>query len=409
MTDGHVLGRDAACDTVLDGAEVSRRHARVELRGLLPILKDLESRNGIHVNGAHTLERAMGPGDVVKLGDWVGIVVPFDVQEPRRFELTEIHTGWYGSGTLSKVADAVRSVAGTRLPVVIEGETGTGKDGLARALHEWSGRTGAFVAVDCGALPEQLAEGALFGYRKGAFTGADRAHDGYFRAAHGGTLFLDEILNLPPALQPKLLRVLERGEIVPLGHSRPETVDVRVVCAAQEPLQTWVEDARFRADLLARVDGLTVVLPPLRERREDILPLFGRMLENHGARFPEGMETRCAEALVLYDWPLNVRELQRLAERVSALHGTEPLLRASLLPQRIAAPEARTESRAPARKRAPADDPEDFESLVAALRDHGGNLTRASKALGFTRTRAYRVLQAHPEFDAKPLRKSSEP
>jgi transcriptional regulator of acetoin/glycerol metabolism len=406
LEDGHLFGRLSSCDSVLDSAEVSRKHARIARRGLVPILADLESRNGIYVNGVRERERAIGPDDVVRIGDWVGVVVEVRADEPRHFQLAELYPGWYGGRQLAEISDSVRRVAKTRLPVVVQGETGTGKEGVARALHAFSERPGALVAVDCGALPEQLAEGALFGYRKGAFTGADRAHDGYFCAAERGTLFLDEISNLSLSLQMKLLRVLESGEVVPLGHSQPRSVDVRVVCAAQDSLPEAVERGAFRADLLARLDGLTVVLPPLRERREDIVPLFETLLAERLAERTRELEPRFVEALLRYEWPLNVRELVRLVERLVALHGSDSTLRRSMLPERMIEP-ARPSIRATA-TRARTDDPEEFERLLAALRESGGNLAKAASAIGVTRARAYRLIQAHPEFDLTPLRKPNE-
>ena len=230
----------------------------------------------------------------------------------------------------------MRTAAASDLPIVLEGETGTGKELAARALHRWSGRSGPLSAVNCAALPEGLAEGELFGYRRGAFTGADRASAGFFRGAQGGTLLLDEVSDLPLALQAKLLRVLEEREVQPLGEIHPVPIDVRVVVAGQQPLIEAVRAGRFRADLLARLDGLTVRLPPLRKRREDVLPLFSRLLEEIGQGRVPAMESDFAERLCMHDWPFNVRELVLLAKRLVTLHGSDVTLRAQHLPERIA-------------------------------------------------------------------------
>ena len=175
-------------------------------------------------------------------------------------------------------------VAASDLPMIIQGETGSGKEGAARAIHAWSGRRGAFVALNCAALPEALAEAELFGYRKGAFTGAERASAGYLRAAEGGTLFLDEIAELSLPIQAKLLRAVEQRELCPLGESTPVAIDVRLLAATQSPLGLAVAQKRFRGDLLARLSGLTVVIPPLRHRSEEIPALFGKIVEQFGAR-----------------------------------------------------------------------------------------------------------------------------
>ena len=181
---------------------------------------------------------------------------------PAPFE--EIGPGLWGGGALQAALAPLRQAAASDLPIVLEGETGCGKEVVTRTLHRWSGRSGPLVAVNCAALPEGLAEGELFGYRRGAFTGAERASVGYFRGADAGTLLLDEVSDLPLVLQAKLLRVLEERAVQPLGETRPVPIDVRVVVAGQQPLMEVMRAGRFRADLLARLDGLTVRLPPLR-------------------------------------------------------------------------------------------------------------------------------------------------
>lgn len=404
LEDGVVFGRDADCTASLDGHEVSRRHATVAKTHSLPTLRDQKSRNGTFVNGLRIEEQPLGPGDVVRIGEWVGLVqeVP---PGSAPIDFRDLCEGWWGGQTLARAVDPARRVATTDLPVIAQGETGTGKEGLARALHAWSGRPGAFVAMNCAALPAAIAEAELFGYRKGAFTGADRASVGYFRGAHQGTLFLDEILDLPLLLQAKLLRAIEQREVQPLGESQPVPVDARVVCATQEPLASAVQDRRFRADLFARLDGLTVVLPPLRARREDIVPLFARILREQSGGHPPALEPKLVEALLLYDWPLNVRELVLLARRLLALHSQEPVLRRGMLPERMAGRQPSTSTPAqPSPARAPTQDDMAFEELVRALRQAGGNVSRAAAALGISRSRAYRLLDARPGFDVRSVR-----
>lgn len=408
LVDGLVFGRDGSSTVPLAGHQASRRHAEVRRIGPVPTLRDLGSRNGTWVNGARITERAIGPGDVLRIGEWVGFVLELP-ETGAVADFKALSPGWYGSGTLARIVDPVQRVAATDLPVIVEGETGTGKEGMARAVHVWSGRPGPFVAVNCAAIPETMAEGELFGYRRGAFTGADRANLGLFRAAHEGTLFLDEVIDLPATVQAKLLRVLEQREVQPLGEARSVAIDVRIVCATQEPLSKATAERRFRPDLLARLDGLTVVLPPLRNRPEDIVPLFMQLLrEQTGGRLPD-VEPKLIEVLFLYDWPLNVRELVLVVRRLLAIHGHEPTLRRAMLPNRILAPAyaASGAAQSSSPPRAPTTDAPAFDQLLNALRQHGGNVSRAAVALGISRARAYRLLDARPEFDVRTLRDES--
>jgi transcriptional regulator with PAS, ATPase and Fis domain len=265
--------------------------------------------------------------------------------------------------------------------------------------------------VNCAALPLAIAEAELFGYRKGAFTGAERASGGYFRSADRGTLFLDEILDLPLPLQAKLLRAIEHREVQPLGEPEPVSVDLRIVCATQEALASAVQERRFRADLHARLDGLTVVLPPLRERREDIVPLFLRILGEQRGERPAAVDAKLLEALLLYDWPLNVRELVLLARRLLAVHGHEPVLKRAMLPERMIGGEpaaAATSAQPSSIARSPTQDEVAFEELLRALRQTAGNVSRAAAALGISRSRAYRLLDARPGFDVRSMREEPE-
>jgi transcriptional regulator with PAS, ATPase and Fis domain len=197
-----------------------------------------------------------------------------------------------------------------------------------------------------------------------------------------------------------------------VGETRDVPVDVRVIAATQEPLSSAVADKRFRADLLARLDGLTVVLPPLRERREDIVPLFLGFLAQQGQKAP-ALEPKLVEAICLYEWPLNVRELGLLARRLIAVHGQEPLLKKAHLPERMVGRDAGSAAQPPPaaagrEKRAwrKVDDHGEFEALMAALREHGGSVGRAAAAIGISRARAYRVLSAHPDFSLDEVRES---
>ena len=180
--------------------------------------------------------------------------------------MTTVADALFGPGTADQLEE-IRNTARTTLPVVIVGEAGVGKEAASKALHELSGRAGPFHAVNCAALPQALAEAELFGYRKGAFTGAVQAGLGHFRAAHGGTLLLDELADLAPAIQAKLLRVIQEARVTPLGETKSVDIDVRVVAACQAPVEELVHRGRLRADLAMRLNGAQVRLPPLRERR----------------------------------------------------------------------------------------------------------------------------------------------
>jgi transcriptional regulator of acetoin/glycerol metabolism len=398
-----VLGRDNSCDVVLESDEISRRHVEMRLDGETAIIQDLGSRNGLFLNGTEVSDARLAPDDVIRMGNWVGIVTRATELSAPTFG--EIASCWYGGAELAAAVEPARRAARINLPIIVQGETGTGKEGLARAIHEWSGRSGSFVAVNCAALPETLAEGELFGYRKGAFTGADRSNDGYFRNADRGTLLLDEILDLPLSIQGKLLRVLEQHEVRGLGESHPTPVDVAIIAAAQASLSQAVADKRFRADLLARLDGVTVTLPPLRHRRAEIVPLFFKLLGDHLKPPMTSIDPKLLEQLLIYDWPLNIRELVLVVRRLLAVHGDEPMLKRSHLPERIRM--ARREESALQRVKPPrsaTDDDAAFDALVCALRDHGGNVTRAAAAIGVTRSRAYRLLESRPEFDPAAFR-----
>ena len=307
-----VVGRDESCDTVLSGNEVSRRHAEFRVDGPVAAVRDLQSRNGVFVNGSKRADAPLARGDVIRCGEWVGIVAR-TAGEHDGFR--EIVPGWFGGAGLVEAVEHAQRLNGAS-PVVVQGEAGTGKEGMARAIHAGSGRSGPFVLVTCASWPGELAEAELFG------------------TASGGSLFLDEILDLPSALQPKLLRVLEDGQVHELGETQTP-VDVRIIAASREPLAQAVTDGRFRADLQARLEGLTVVLPPLRARREDIAPLFQELLRQHCGGPPPVPEPRLVETLCLYDWPLNVRELALLARRLLDVQGHEPVLRKNFLPQQI--------------------------------------------------------------------------
>jgi len=239
---------------------------------------------------------------------------------------------------MKDVCRTLRKIAPYDVPVLITGESGTGKELVARALHYNSGRADRpFVVENCGALPDELLESELFGHRRGAFTGAIQDHTGLFERAGGGTIFLDEIGDITPAFQVKLLRVLQEGEIRPLGSTRTRKVDVRVIAATNRPLELEARHGKYRRDLYFRLAGVEIHLPPLRERPQDIALLAGYFLEKCAAeigRNVEGFTDEALECMRGYHWPGNVRELHHEVQRMLIL-GEEPRLGADLLSPRV--------------------------------------------------------------------------
>jgi DNA-binding NtrC family response regulator len=239
------------------------------------------------------------------------------------------------SKEIAKLKQTIQSVAGRDYTVLIEGESGTGKELVARALHFHSPRKeNPFITINCASIPESLLESELFGHEKGAFTGAIKRHVGYFERAHGGTIFIDDIDDFPLALQVKLLRVLQEREIIRVGGTVSVTVDVRVICATKVDLKERVSKSLFREDLFYRLDIIRVKIPPLRERKEDILPLLTHFFEKYGNPDKQKVLTiEVMDILQSYSWPGNVRELENLSERLIALSETvtpEEIVRESI-------------------------------------------------------------------------------
>lgn len=232
------------------------------------------------------------------------------------------------SAAISEVVETCLRVAASTATVLLLGETGTGKEVLARAIHRHSGRPGQFVAVNCGAVTESLIESELFGHERGAFTGATEAHPGLFRSAEGGTILLDEIGSLPRSAQHTLLRVLQEAKVRPVGSTKEVPVDVRVIAATSVPLVRAMERGEFREDLFYRLDVIRVVVPPLRNRFDDVTILFDHFCARHAARHAVAAPRPTPsfrEALLTYSWPGNVRQLENLTERLVLTHPGEEL------------------------------------------------------------------------------------
>lgn len=395
---------------------VSRRHAELTRTERAVRLKDTSS-SGTWVNGEAVTETGLRDGDLIRVGDTFLLFreQPSSAGPPPSSAALEM----FGE---SPAMVAVRRMLGlvgrSKTSVLLLGETGTGKELAARALHAASGRRGPFVAVNCSAIAESLAESALFGHAQGAFTGAKKASPGFFRAADGGTLFLDEIGDLPLAQQPKLLRALEERKVIPVGETDAVPFDVRIVSATHQPLISDVAAGRFRADLYARLSEFTIELPPLRLRREDVLPILMHALGEP----PADLDPELVDALLLHPWPFNVRELCKVAAelRVRAEGRStltrdlfEPHLAHSLIPRPVPAqraPQAGTPTGAvaigaavPAPHAAPISTlpPEKTgavptrDELDALLRRFHGVIADVARETGRSRKQVYRWMVDH--------------
>ena len=395
------IGRGPGVTATLVAEGLSRCHVEIYRQGPAYISHDLGSTNGTYVNGRRVDYAPLSDGDVVRLGDVVGVVMRIPPQTPLEGPDLEVLAPEIAFGPgLQGQLDQLRRVAPSDLPVVIVGDTGVGKEYFARAVHLLSGRQGKLHPVNCAALPTALAEAELFGHTRGAFTGAEQASLGHVRAAQGGTLFLDELAELSAPVQAKLLRVLQDGLVTPLGETRAYAVDVRLVAACQQTLEQLVASGRVRADLAARIAGLTVLVTPLRQRRADIGIFFAHFLNRYAAGPPPPVDPRLLECLLLHDWPGNVRELDLLTRRLLALHGHEPMLRRSFLPSemtdKLPPPQEPIGARPLGQGAARDRDRHDSARLADELHRHGGNLTRAAAAAGISRSRAYRLIGTRP-------------
>jgi two-component system response regulator AtoC len=306
------------------------------------------------------------------------------------------------AGSMKAVVSLLERIAPSNVPVLVEGESGTGKDLVARAVHALSKRAaGPYVALNMSALPENLVEAELFGHERGAFTGAESARSGFFAEAAGGTLFLDEIGLLPVALQPKLLRVLQDGEFIPVGSRKPQRADVRIVAATNEDLAKNVKEGRFREDLLFRLRVVPVRLPPLRERREDVPLLVEHLVEKHAVRLgrpPLRPDADAMRALLDHPWPGNVRELEHAIERGLLLAQGDVITLADLPPELAAAAPGDAGPSAEGRYR-PARDTWERRFLEDLLREVGGSVARAAELAGLHRSTLYEKLTRYGLVD----------
>jgi transcriptional regulator of acetoin/glycerol metabolism len=385
---------DRARSLTVPDARMSTAHARIVRRDGGLFLEDAGSTNGTTCNGERVTSVRLRDGDLVELGQTLFSFREIAIEgRAGDLDLASKPKGPPGLATFDplyapRLARLAR-VGSSGLSIMLLGETGTGKEVLARALHELSQRPGPFVAVNCGAIPQSLVESQLFGHVRGSFSGATRDEIGLVRSANNGTLLLDEIGDLPPSSQAALLRVLQEGEVLPVGSTQPVKVDVRVLSATHKALDQLVEEGRFRRDLYARLAGYVFALPPLRDRKVDLGLLIASL-----APSPLRLHRDAASALLRHDWPMNIRELEQCL-RASAVLAEDGLVTVRELPPGIV--DAPTKP-----KTARALDPEDealHRELVAKLTETRGNVSEVARVMGKARQQIQRWLR---RFDLDP-------
>jgi two-component system response regulator AtoC len=404
-----VIGR-AGADVAIAHASISRRHAIIRLGPALTI-EDLGSLNGTTLNGARLKPGKRFPlqaGNLVRVGDVVLVIQRVRQDEATLAQETSVKllsprhkasTIVVESEAMRRLYETVDRVASSTISVLLLGETGVGKQVVAEALHARSSRaTRPFISLSCVAFPESLLEAEIFGYEKGAFTGAERAKPGLLENAEGGTVFLDEIGEIPPSVQAKLLRVIEERQVLRLGALKPILIDVRFVTATNRELSTEVLAGRFRQDLYFRLNGIGLRVPPLRERVTEIEPLARHFLKTFcqqlgKATLPE-IGPEALVHLTRHAWPGNVRELRNVIERAILLSGDGPIR-----PEHLALETSGSPTSAPGTT-APGESTErlqlgtireelgalERERVLAALESCHGNQTRAAKFLGMSRS-----------------------
>ena len=387
---------------------MSSMHARIERRyAALYTVIDTRSTNGTLVNGGEVDSKPLEDGDIIELGQTFFL---FRASLPTtELDAHDLEAGEMGGpeGLRSLIPPLayrffqLTQIVKTPMSVVLLGATGTGKEVVARAVHDLSGRPGDFVPVNCGALPGALVENQFFGHRKGAFTGATEDRDGLVLAAHRGTLFLDEIGDLPLSSQAALLRVLQEREVTPVGATKPIAVDFRLVCATHRDMEDLVERGIFREDLYARLSGFMVELPLLRERKEDMGLLVAHALRRlaAGRETPVMFHNKAVRALFAYHWPRNIRELYTCLEPALALadrglieleHLSDPVRRAF-----VSGFPREGKSNAPLSAALSSEALNRRATLVELLREHDGNVSAVARTMGKVRSQVQRWLKRY--------------
>jgi len=430
------IGRGREADLQLPDPAVSRLHARVFRVGQQYFLADLRSRNGTHADGRRITQLTLEDGKMFQVGPFrihfhrpasvpgageeptvspgsaptfVDSAKTEPLPAPKRASLPsatgDAPFGLIGrSAHVKKLIGTIRRVAASDVPVLIEGETGSGKELVARGIHDASARRDRpFVVVNCGAISPELIESELFGHEKGAFTGATAQRKGAFELAHNGTIFLDEIGELPLALQPKLLRALEQKEVKRVGGNDLLLADVRVLAATNRNLREEVARKAFREDLYFRVGAITVPIPPLRDRREDVAPIARHFLSgmgDHTSAPVPGLSPAALDALVSHDWPGNIRELRNAIQRAVVMAEDGELTASDfsfLRPASAQGPEPETASGLSRWERA------ERTNILGELARQMGNKTKAARELGIAKSTLFEKLKKYgirsEEFD----------
>ncbi len=390
--------------TVIDSL-VSSRHARISRRPAGEFqIEDLGSKNGTFVDNARVDAHArLRNGSLLFFGNHIAVfrMVSALELEAIRAELVEpLGPVATCSPALAIACDRLRRLAGAEGEILLLGETGVGKEVYARAVHRLSRRPGRFLAINCGAIPRELVESELFGYRQGAHSTAHQAKAGLFEEAEGGTLFLDEIGEMPGEAQIKLLRFLQDRELTPLGSTRPRKIDVRIIAATNRTTSSGKTPTGLRDDIVGRLGAAPLHLPPLRSRIEDLGALLAHFLRSSGTR---ELEQPAFRALALYDWPMNIRELEKLVSTAAVLAGGARPISLRDLPEPIARAAA---APPPAPRRAPGTSPTPAQ-IEELLQRYNGNVADVSRELGKHRAAVWRWMKKWGIGVAK-YRKSDE-
>ena len=401
--DARVLSRaqPGVASLQVPDARMSGVHARVVRQGDRYVVEDSGSTNGTRVDGKVIVSHPLENGDLVELGQ--SVFIYREIEESSTQSTGDLDSARFASDPalrpgfatldpkLARHLERVARLASTPISLLILGETGTGKEVLARAIHAVSKRPGPFVAVNCGAIPADLVQSHLFGHVRGAFSGAARDEPGMVRAAHGGTLLLDEIGDLPMDAQASLLRVLQEGEVLPVGIAHASKVDVRIVAATHVNIEESVERGTFRRDLYARLAGYTCHVPPLRERKVDLGVLVAALLASGKVGGAPGIRLHrdAARALVRHDWPMNIRELEQCLRAACALV-EDGVITVEDLPAALASAPAL------AAREEPSDGAENEalrRELILRLVEHRGNVSEVARAMGKARQQVQRWLR----------------
>jgi len=378
------IGRSESSGIPIPDTQVSRLHASLRWDGASTVIvTDHDSRNGVHVGGRRISRKAaVGSGDEIRIGP-ARLLVVVPTGEPTADPLTLAV-----DPAMRPVIELGEHASQCDLPVLLVGETGVGKEVIAARIHARSARGGGpFVAVNCGSIPDTIAESVLFGHEKGAFTDAQARTVGIFERANGGTLFLDEVGELSLSTQVRLLRVLDEGQVTRVGATSSVAVDVRILTATNRDLARWVREGRFREDLFYRLDVLRIQIPPLRDRPDDVLFLARRFLSELGPSL--SLDTEIESRLLAYPWPGNVRELRNAVARAVALRRGAVL---GVDDFTLRTDDDVTDLGGPLEQRV-AD--AERSALLAALESTGGNQTRAAQRLGITRRALIYKMEKH--------------